>query len=82
MTTPEPRAHGRVAQLLLDGGSSNLADGEWHRLHPLTPLFKGGLVFIIVLGIVFANLRDRLIYLAVRLFAPHEMSSEIEIDSD
>ena len=82
MTTPEPHAHGRVAKLLLDGGSSNLADGEWHRLHPLTPLFKGGLVFIVVLGIVFANLRDRLIYFGVRLFAPHEMSSEIEIDSD
>ncbi|MGO2060071.1 PH domain-containing protein [Microbacterium gubbeenense] len=82
MTTSEPHAHGRVAKLLLDGGSSNLADGEWHRLHPLTPLFKGGLVFIVVLGIVFANLRDRLIYFGVRLFAPHEMSSEIEIDSD
>lgn len=82
MTTPEPQAQSRVTKLLLDGGSSNLADGEWHRLHPLTPLFKGGLVFIIVLGIVFANLRDRLIYFGVRMFAPHEMSSEIEIDAD
>ncbi|RCK57231.1 hypothetical protein DTO57_11555 [Microbacterium sorbitolivorans] len=51
-------------------------------MHPLTPLFKGGLVFIVVLGIILANMRDRLIYLVVGLFAPDEMSSEIRIDSD
>src|SRR5690606_8014060 len=33
-------------------GVESLADGEWHRLHPLTPLFKGGLVLIIVAGIL------------------------------
>ncbi|HLT66551.1 MAG TPA: PH domain-containing protein [Microbacterium sp.] len=75
-------AAARVRALILDGGSSDLADGEWHRLHPLTPLFKGGLAFIIILGIVFANLRDRLIYLVVGLFTPEEMTAEIEIDSD
>ena len=75
-------AAARVRALILDGGSSDLADGEWHRLHPLTPLFKGGLVFIVVLGIILANMRDRLIYLVVGLFAPGEVSSEIRIDSD
>lgn len=49
-----------------------LADGEWHRMHPLTPLFKGGLALIIVAGIVFANLRDRLIAWVVDLFTPEE----------
>ncbi|WP_226534170.1 PH domain-containing protein [Microbacterium paraoxydans] len=52
--------------------STSLANGEWHRMHPLTPLFKGGLVLIIVAGIVIANMRDRIIAWAVDLFAPEE----------
>lgn len=52
--------------------SESLADGEWHRLHPLTPLFKGGLVLIIVAGIALNNFRDRLIYWFIGLFAPEE----------
>jgi putative membrane protein len=79
---PPSAAAARVRALILDGGSSDLADGEWHRLHPLTPLFKGGLVFLVVLGIVVANLRDRLIYLAVGLFAPEELSADITVESD
>ncbi|MCP1428890.1 putative membrane protein [Microbacterium foliorum] len=54
------------------GGRTTLADGEWHRMHPLTPLFKGGLALIIVAGIAFANLRDRLIAWFVELFTPGE----------
>lgn len=42
-------------------GRTPLSDGEWHRLHPLTPLFRGGLFLVVVVGIVIANLRDRLI---------------------
>ena len=52
--------------------STNLADGEWHRMHPLTPLFKGGLVLIIVAGVVIANMRDRIITWFVELFTPDE----------
>jgi putative membrane protein len=37
------------------------ADGEWHRLHPATPLLKGGIALIAVLGVIIANLRERLI---------------------
>lgn len=33
---------------------------EWRRLHPLSPLLRGGLFLIVVAGIVVANLRDRL----------------------
>ncbi|WP_434810779.1 PH domain-containing protein [Microbacterium sp. bgisy189] len=47
---------------------SPLSDGEWHRLHPLTPLLRGGLVFLVVLGIVVTNMRDRLI----AIFLPDE----------
>jgi putative membrane protein len=34
------------------------ADGEWHRLYPLTPLLKGGLALLAILGIIVVNLRD------------------------
>lgn len=67
MTSPAPDAPS-----LPGGGSSSLADGEWHRLHPLTPLFKGGLVLLIVAGIVISNLRDRLINWFVGTFMPPE----------
>ena len=53
-------------------GTSELADGEWHRLHPLTPLFKGGLVLIIVAGILLNNFRERIIFWFVGLFTPEE----------
>ena len=59
-------------------GDDTLADGEWHRLHPLTPLFKGGLVLIIVAGIVISNFRDRFIYWLVNLVAP---PGELEDDA-
>ncbi len=54
-----------------------LSDGEWHRLHPLTPLFRGGLVLVVVAGIVIANLRDRLVY----LFLPW-LDDDIDVDID
>ena len=40
---------------------SPLSDGEWHRLHPLTPVLRGGLFLIVVTGFVIANLRDRIV---------------------
>lgn len=46
--------------IALSGGSS-LADGDWHRLHPATPLLKGGIALLVVLGFVLSSLRDRLI---------------------
>jgi putative membrane protein len=49
---------------------SPLSDGEWHRLHPLTPLLRGGLFLIVVIGIVIANLRDRLLVVFLPWFAP------------
>ncbi|WP_353816150.1 PH domain-containing protein [Agromyces sp. SYSU T00266] len=47
-----------------------LADGEWHRLHPASPLLRGGLVFLAVLGFVLANLRERVVEVFVLFFAP------------
>lgn len=60
------------APLPVEEGSTTLANGEWHRMHPLTPLFKGGLALIIIAGIVIANMRDRLITWAVGIFTPEE----------
>jgi putative membrane protein len=49
---------------------SPLSDGEWHRLHPLTPLLRGGLFLILVIGVVLANLRDRLVFIFLPWLAP------------
>ncbi|HEY4151871.1 MAG TPA: PH domain-containing protein, partial [Pseudolysinimonas sp.] len=39
----------------------DLADGEWHRLHPATPLLRGGFAFVAIAGFVLANLRERIL---------------------
>ena len=46
---------------LPSGGATQLADGEWHRLHPATPLLRGGLALVAIAGILIANLRERLV---------------------
>ncbi|ROP63656.1 PH domain-containing protein [Curtobacterium sp. ZW137] len=51
---PAPPRSGNAA------AAAPLTDGEWHRLHPLTPLLRGGIFLIVVLGIVLNNLRDTL----------------------
>ena len=38
------------------------ADAEgWRHLHPLSPLLRGGLALLVIIGIVVANMRDRVI---------------------
>jgi putative membrane protein len=49
--------------------ATRLADGEWHRLHPATPLLRGGIVFIFIAGYFISSARQQLIDLA--LGAPH-----------
>ncbi|GAA4381582.1 hypothetical protein GCM10023152_30880 [Agromyces bauzanensis] len=49
---------------------TSLADGEWHRLHPASPLLRGGLALLAVLGFIIANLRERLVDMFLVLFAP------------
>jgi putative membrane protein len=41
--------------------AADLADGEWHRLHPATPLLRGGFAFVAIAGFVLANLRERIL---------------------
>lgn len=38
---------------------------DWRRLHPLTPLLRGGLVLIVIGGILLANFRDHLLGLFI-----------------
>jgi putative membrane protein len=49
--------------------STRLADGEWHRLHPATPLLRGGIVIIAIAGYFISSARQQLVDLF--LGAPH-----------
>ena len=55
---------------------SPLSDGEWHRMHPLSPLLRGGLALIVIIGVVIANLRDRLI----AIFVPGLSGGQIDAE--
>lgn len=50
----------RVPELDLPGTPN--AEG-WRRLHPFSPVLRGGLFFLVLVGIVIANFRDRLVQL-------------------
>ena len=41
--------------------SAELADGEWHRLHPATPLLKGGIALLAIITFLLYNMRDTFI---------------------
>lgn len=47
------------------GDLGRLADGEWHRLHPATPLLKGGIALVAILGVIIVNLRDVVINIVI-----------------
>ncbi|MEV8267391.1 PH domain-containing protein [Microbacterium sp. NPDC076911] len=55
---PAPHVTSAPPQTLV---RSPLSDGEWQRMHPLSPLLRGGLVLLVIVGVVVANLRDRLL---------------------
>lgn len=46
---------------------SRYVDGLWHRLHPGTPLLRGGIGLVVVLLYVAGNLRERLVALVFGL---------------
>jgi putative membrane protein len=65
-------ADGDPIQDLLPPGAvlaTRLADGEWHRLHPATPLLRGGIVVIALAGYFISQARQQLIDLFFG--APH-----------
>lgn len=71
---PQPPAPAEAAAVppVARAEAADLVDGEWHRLHPATPLLRGGLSLIIFLGILFSIFRDRLI----AVFVPDEFDAE------
>lgn len=48
----------------------------WRRLHPLSPLLRGGLALLVIAGIIIANFRDRLI----DLFFTSQMRKSGDLD--
>ncbi|WP_427869449.1 PH domain-containing protein [Leucobacter luti] len=60
-------------------GLPGTADAEgWRRLHPLSPVLRGGLAFIIVIGVIVANMRDWL----VRIFVTDRVEGPMGGSSD
>lgn len=41
--------------------AEQLTDGEWHRLHPATPVLRGGFFLVVVLGYVLNSFREQLV---------------------
>ncbi|MCR8670061.1 PH domain-containing protein, partial [Agrococcus sp. HG114] len=75
-SAPVPGASGPSAAQEAHRRAVELVDGEWHRLHPATPLLRGGLALLIFLGIVVSTFRDRLI----AMFVPAEWDPEWDDD--
>jgi putative membrane protein len=65
VTPQHPEGHPGAQQPPAPADRRSLTDGEWHRLHPATPLLRGGIAFLAIAGFVIANLRERLVDLFV-----------------
>jgi putative membrane protein len=52
------------------------ADGNWHRLHPLTPVLQGGLFVAAVIGVVLATFWDLLLTQVTALIVFQEFSDD------
>ncbi|RII86019.1 hypothetical protein DZF92_12090, partial [Clavibacter michiganensis subsp. insidiosus] len=48
-----PAAEARIAE--------ELTDGDWHRLHPATPVLRGGVLFLVAIGFLVSSLREQLV---------------------
>jgi len=58
---PEPIPQADPAALAAQPGTTGLTDGEWHRLHPASPLLKGGIMLLAIIGFIVYNFRDTLL---------------------
>lgn len=64
MTAEDPSGIGE-SKVERELRAEGLGQDGWRRLHPLSPLLRGGLFVLVLFGIVVANLRDRIIGLFV-----------------
>ncbi len=65
----------------LDAELPGTADADgWRRLHPFSPLLRGGLALIVIAGIIIANFRDRIIevFFAEQLWESGELQGVVE----
>ena len=65
----------------LDAQLPGTADAEgWRRLHPFSPLLRGGIALIVIAGIIIANFRDRIIevFFAEQLWESGELKGVVE----
>lgn len=51
-------------------------DGQWHRLHPLTPVLQGGLFVAAIIGVVFASFWDALVTQLTALIVLQEVPEQ------
>ena len=76
----DPQFEGDPIEDLLPPGAvlaTRLADGEWHRLHPATPLLRGGIVFIFIAGSFISSARQQLIDLAFGAPQAHDAGDPV-----
>ncbi|MBK4348477.1 PH domain-containing protein [Lacisediminihabitans changchengi] len=66
------------ASVPVTSAAGRLADGQWHRLHPASPLLRGGIVLIAVLGFVVSNLRERLVELFLPRYGGGDQGDPVE----
>lgn len=46
----------------VDARAEPSSDAQWHRMHPLTPLLRGGVFVIVAIGVIISNLRERILF--------------------
>lgn len=56
------------------------ADGNWHRLHPLTPVLQGGLFVAAIIGVVLATFWDLLLTQVTALIVFQEFADDPATD--
>lgn len=66
----------RPQQPAPSGTAQNLMDGEWHRMHPLTPIMRGGAFLVVVLIWAFSQFRERV----TQFFLPDDVSKYSDKD--
>ena len=79
-TAPAPDAT-PVRTSVSDAQLPGTADADgWRRLHPFSPLLRGGIALIVIAGIIIANFRDRIIelFFAEQLWESGELEGVVD----
>jgi putative membrane protein len=85
--TPEPNHEATPQQVSDDAlvaAANQALPGKadvqgWRRMHPLSPLLRGGITLFVVIGVIVVNLRDQIVYLLFGQGDEFESSQEYGI---